>query len=535
MRRVVVTGMGIVSSIGANAQEVLATLHEARSGVVSAEDYAELGFRSQVHGAPTVKPRGNRRPPRDALSWRRHRLGHVAMDQAIADAGLERKGNFERAHRPDRRFRRPFDPRAGRGRRHDAQQGPEAGRSVRRAEGDVLDRFGDLVDLVQDQGHQLFDLFGLLDVQPLHRQCRRTDPVGQAGHGFRRRLRGAGLDAVGAVRRDGRDVVRATTTARRSPRAPTTRTATASSSPAAPASWCSRNSSMRGRAARKSTPNSSATARLRRRRHGRAVGRRRGALHAHGDREGEGADRLHQSARDLDAGRRSQGNRGDPRSVRRRRQMPADLRDEVADRPFAGRDRRARSDLLAADAEERLHLRERQYRGTRSRPSPTCRSCASAATTPSSAPCCRTRSASAAPTPRSSSNISTREPGADHERANDTRPHARPPRPDHGRRQSHSIAWGIAKTLAEHGAELAFTYQGDALGKRVAPLAAQLGSDFVLRATSRTSPPSTRSSRTRESAGARSISSSTPSGFPTSASSRAATPTRRAKTFHARW
>jgi enoyl-[acyl-carrier protein] reductase I len=45
---------------------------------------------------------------------------------------------------------------------------------------------------------------------------------------------------------------------------------------------------------------------------------------------------------------------------------------------------------------------------------------------------------------------------------------------------SHSIAWGIAKALAEQGAELAFTYQGDALGKRVAPLAEQLGSDFVV-------------------------------------------------------
>jgi enoyl-[acyl-carrier protein] reductase I len=44
----------------------------------------------------------------------------------------------------------------------------------------------------------------------------------------------------------------------------------------------------------------------------------------------------------------------------------------------------------------------------------------------------------------------------------------------------HSIAWGIAKTLAEHGAELAFTYQGEALGKRVAPLARSLGSDLVL-------------------------------------------------------
>ena len=44
----------------------------------------------------------------------------------------------------------------------------------------------------------------------------------------------------------------------------------------------------------------------------------------------------------------------------------------------------------------------------------------------------------------------------------------------------HSIAWGIAKTLAAHGAELAFTYQGDALGKRVAPLAKSVGSDLVI-------------------------------------------------------
>jgi enoyl-[acyl-carrier protein] reductase I len=44
----------------------------------------------------------------------------------------------------------------------------------------------------------------------------------------------------------------------------------------------------------------------------------------------------------------------------------------------------------------------------------------------------------------------------------------------------HSIAWGIAKTLAAHGAELAFTYQGEALGKRVTPLAASIGSDIVL-------------------------------------------------------
>lgn len=44
----------------------------------------------------------------------------------------------------------------------------------------------------------------------------------------------------------------------------------------------------------------------------------------------------------------------------------------------------------------------------------------------------------------------------------------------------HSIAWGIAKTLHAHGAELAFTYQGDALGKRVKPLAEQLKAPLVL-------------------------------------------------------
>ena len=44
----------------------------------------------------------------------------------------------------------------------------------------------------------------------------------------------------------------------------------------------------------------------------------------------------------------------------------------------------------------------------------------------------------------------------------------------------HSIAWGIAQALAAEGAELAFTYQGEALGKRVKPLAESLGSELVL-------------------------------------------------------
>jgi 3-oxoacyl-[acyl-carrier-protein] synthase I len=89
MRRVVVTGMGIVSSIGNNTQEVLASLREARSGVVKAADYEKLGFRCQVHGAPTLNPE----EAVDPRAMRFHGGGtawnHVAMDQAIRDAGLE--------------------------------------------------------------------------------------------------------------------------------------------------------------------------------------------------------------------------------------------------------------------------------------------------------------------------------------------------------------------------------------------------------------------------------------------------------------
>ena len=89
---------------------------------------------------------------------------------------------------------------------------------------------------------------------------------------------------------------------------------------------------------------------------------------------------------------------------------------------------------------------------------------------------------------------------------------------------SHSIAWGIAKELADNGAELAFTYQGEAFGKRVAAVAEQLGSKLLCPAMSRISRPSTRFSRRWKRNGARSISSSTPSASPTSRSSRAAMP-----------
>jgi 3-oxoacyl-[acyl-carrier-protein] synthase-1 len=91
MRRVVVTGMGIVSAIGNNKQEVFASLRDAKSGIIHAKSYAELGFRSQVHGEPTLKAED----VVDRRAMRFHAGGtgwnHVAMEQAIADSGLEEK------------------------------------------------------------------------------------------------------------------------------------------------------------------------------------------------------------------------------------------------------------------------------------------------------------------------------------------------------------------------------------------------------------------------------------------------------------
>jgi len=91
MRRVVVTGLGVVCSLGNNAQEVIASLHGAKSGIVKADDQERMGFRSQVHGSlkidlDSIVDRRAKRFMGDgaAYAW-------IAMNQAIADAGLETK------------------------------------------------------------------------------------------------------------------------------------------------------------------------------------------------------------------------------------------------------------------------------------------------------------------------------------------------------------------------------------------------------------------------------------------------------------
>ncbi len=89
MKRVVVTGMGIVSPIGNSTQEVVASLREAKSGITRSEQFAEMGFRSQVWGKPEIDldnlvDRKARRFMGDGVAY-----NYVALDQAIADAGLE--------------------------------------------------------------------------------------------------------------------------------------------------------------------------------------------------------------------------------------------------------------------------------------------------------------------------------------------------------------------------------------------------------------------------------------------------------------
>lgn len=89
MRRVVITGLGIVSPIGNNAAEVTESLRAGRSGIVFAPEYAEHGFRSQIHGMPQIVLE-------DHIDKRNLRFmgpgaayNFIAMQQAIADSGLE--------------------------------------------------------------------------------------------------------------------------------------------------------------------------------------------------------------------------------------------------------------------------------------------------------------------------------------------------------------------------------------------------------------------------------------------------------------
>ncbi len=365
MRRVVVTGMGIVSSIGNNTQEVLASLREAKSGITKSDTYEKLGFRCQVHGAPSLSP--DEGVDRRALRF--HGGGtawnHVAMEQAIRDAGLEdgdvsnvRTGIIMGSGGPSTRtiVEAADTARAKGPKRVGPFAVPKAmsstasatlatwfkikgvNYSISSACATSNHCIGNAYEIIQ-LGKQdiifaggceeldwtlsvLFDAMGAMSSKyndRPHTASRAYDVnrdgfviAGGAGvlvleeleHAKARGARIYGEIAGYGATSDGHDMV---------------------------------------------APSGEGAVRCMR----MALAKR------------QGAGRLHQPARHLDAGRRRQGDRGHPRGVRGRRQVPAHLGDQVPDRPFPRSDRRAGGDLFAAHDEQRLHRRERQYRGDR--------------------------------------------------------------------------------------------------------------------------------------------------------------------------
>jgi 3-oxoacyl-[acyl-carrier-protein] synthase-1 len=178
MRRVAVTGMGIVSSIGNNTQEVLASLREAKPGISRADRYAELGFRCQVHGAPTLNAEEaiDRRAMRflgGGAAW-----NHVAMEQAIRDAGLE---DGEISHEMTGIIMGSGGP--------STRAIVEAADTARSKSPKRVGPFAVPKAMSSTASATLATWFKIKGViEPLHRQCRRNHPDGQAGRDLRWRL-----------------------------------------------------------------------------------------------------------------------------------------------------------------------------------------------------------------------------------------------------------------------------------------------------------------------------------------------------------
>src|SRR6202165_1156616 len=343
MRRVVVTGMGIVSSIGNNTQEVLASLREAKSGIVRADKYAELGFRCQVHGAPSLDPEGvvDRRAMRflgGGAAW-----NHIAMAQATRDAGLEadevsqeRTGIIMGSGGPSTRsIVEAADIARSKGpKRVGPFAVPKAMSSTASATlGTWFKIKGvnySISSACATSNHCIGNAMEIL-------QLGKQDIIFAGGCEELDWTLSVLFDAMGAM----------------------SSKFNATPDRASRAYDVDRDGFVIAGGAGRLWRH------LRRLRHGGAVRRGGGALHAHGAFRRELSGRLHQPACDLDPDRRPPGDRGHSRGVRRK--MPADCGHQIADRSFARRRRCARGDLLAVDDEQRLHLRKRQYRPSRSR------------------------------------------------------------------------------------------------------------------------------------------------------------------------
>jgi 3-oxoacyl-(acyl-carrier-protein) synthase len=171
MRRVVVTGLGIVSSIGNNREEVLDSLRAGRSGIEYIDEYKELGFRSHIAGTVNINTeelidRKLRRFMGNSAAY-----NYIAMQEAVADAGLadnmvsnERTGLIAGSGGAStENVSLAVDPLHG-------------------AENHVEHELRLPGNTVQDSRRQLFHQFRLFHQRPLHRQWLRTHSMGQAGY-----------------------------------------------------------------------------------------------------------------------------------------------------------------------------------------------------------------------------------------------------------------------------------------------------------------------------------------------------------------
>jgi 3-oxoacyl-[acyl-carrier-protein] synthase I len=205
MRRVVVTGFGIVSSIGNNRAEVLDSLRNGRSGIRFNEEYKELGFRSHVYGSGRDRS-GSRMIDRKLKRFMSDSAGYnyVAMLRSDRAGGLSEESDISSPRTGvivgfGRRFHgeRVLD------RRHGAPERRPQGRSLH---GDALHVVRDPRQPrhgLQGEGRQLHHQLRLRDQRTLHRQWRGADPAGQAGRRVRGRGGGAALGHLGDVRRHG--------------------------------------------------------------------------------------------------------------------------------------------------------------------------------------------------------------------------------------------------------------------------------------------------------------------------------------------
>ena len=89
MRRVVVTGLGVVSSIGNNSEEVTESLRNGTSGITFSDEYRDMGFRSHIHGSIKLEPSDYIDRKLLRFMGNGASYAYIAMEQAIKDAGLE--------------------------------------------------------------------------------------------------------------------------------------------------------------------------------------------------------------------------------------------------------------------------------------------------------------------------------------------------------------------------------------------------------------------------------------------------------------